>query len=247
MILFCIPYSGGGAEAFAGWREALAPTVDVRVAALPGRGERFGVPLVRDMPTLVEQMAEQCESWSSEPFALLGYSFGAAVAYALTLHLQQRGRAPRRLIAGAARAPFLPHVGPMRHQMADPALIAELVAFGATDPAVLADDELMRVYLPILRSDFEVAETYRPAEQKVACPLSVFGGTRDVFTPVADLKLWSRLSDRDTNVRLYEGGHFVLHTHRARICRAVRADLALDAYGVTATTPDRSDIEDIAR
>lgn len=229
MILFCIPFAGGGTEAFDGWQEALAPVAEVRVAELPGRGARFGHPLIEDMPALVAELAEQCEDQSQGSFALLGYSFGSYAAYALTLRLAEAGRPPRRLFVGGSRAPFLPPRDPLRHLMTDPELIAELRAMNGTAPEVLASAELMSMYLPILRADFKVVETFPHTREPVPCPLTVFGASRDAFVPTDDLSAWSRLGGDDTEVRVYEGDHFVIRSERSRICRAVRADLMLDA------------------
>lgn len=229
MILFCVPFAGGGTEAFAGWQEELAPVADVRVAELPGRGTRMGRPLIEDMPTLVADLEEQCEDLSQGPFALLGYSFGSYVAYALALRLAGRGRTPRRLFVGGSRAPFLPPRDPARHLMTDARLIAELREMNGTAPEVLASAELMAMYLPILRADFKVVETFPPTREPVPCPLTVFGASRDAFVPTGDLSAWSRLGDDGTEVRVYDGDHFVIRSERSRICRAVRADLTLDA------------------
>ncbi len=229
MILFCIPYAGGGAGVFEGWQEALAPVTDVRVSELPGRGERYGEPLIEDMATLVADLADQCEDLSREPFALLGYSFGSTVAYALTLHLQERGRTPRRLYVGGSRAPLLPRTAPVRYLMPDAQLLAELVALNGTPPEVLANAELMSMYLPIMRADWKVVETYPPAIDRVRCPMTVFGGNRDAFVPTDDLSAWTELGASTTELHIYDGDHFVIQSEHARICRLVRADLMLDA------------------
>ncbi|GHA94605.1 thioesterase II family protein [Streptomyces termitum] len=231
MILFCVPFAGGGAEAFEGWHEALAPVAEVRVAELPGRGARFGRPLIDSMPALVSELAEQCEDLSQGPFALLGYSFGSYAAYALSLHLAERGRVPRRLFVGGSRAPFLPPRDRFRHLMPDAELIAELRALGGTDPEVLASEQLMAMYLPVLRADFKVVETYEGGTEPAPCPLTVFGARRDAFVPTEDLAAWTRLGDAAGEVRVYDGDHFVIRSERSRICRAVRADLTLDALG----------------
>lgn len=229
MILFCVPFAGGGTEAFDGWREALAPVAEVRVARLPGRGTRYGEPLVDAMPALVEDLAAQCEDLSRGPFALLGYSFGSYAAHALALHLAERGRVARRLFVGGSRSPHLPPLGPARHLMRDAELMAELRAMNGTAPEVLASAELMAMYLPILRADFRIAETYPPTAAPAPCPLTVFGASQDAFVPTADLSAWSRLGGDDTEVRVYDGDHFVIRSERPLICRAVRAHLLLDA------------------
>jgi surfactin synthase thioesterase subunit len=126
------------------------------------------------------------------------------------------------------RAPFLPHVGPVRHRLTDAELVAELTALNGTNHEVLTNPEMMAIYLPIMRSDFQVVETYQAETEQVRCPMTVFGGNRDEFVSWDDLAAWTRLGSTETNVRVYEGGHFIVHTQRDALCRAVRAELALD-------------------
>jgi surfactin synthase thioesterase subunit len=228
VILFCVPYAGGGSAAYNGWDKAIAPAAEVRVAQLPGREERYGEPMPRDMSALVRQLVGQCDDFVGEPFALFGYSFGAAVAYALAVELQQRGRTPRRLFAGAARAPHLPPSVTPLYRMSDDELTTELRRFEGTTDEVISSPQLMQIFLPIIRADSRVMETYHPEPQRLNCPLTVLGGTADHTVAVEDLLAWTLLGAPGTEVRVYRGGHFVLHSRRERLCRAVRADLALD-------------------
>lgn len=234
MILFCVPYAGGGKDVFDGVPEAVAPAARVRVAELPGRGANFGEPLVEDMPTMVARLAEQCDDFADEPFALFGYSFGAGVAYALALELRRRGRAPRRLFVAAAPAPHLAPREPLLHRMTDRELVEELRNFDGTTYEVLSSPELLSIYLPIIRADSRVMETYQPDPLRLDCPLTVFGGSSDHRVRIDDLTAWTRLGGRGTEVRVFEGGHFFLHSRRERLWRAVRADLALDAVEAAA-------------
>ncbi|MFC7615087.1 thioesterase II family protein [Actinokineospora soli] len=234
MILFCVPYAGGGKEVFDGVDDLLGPGVEVRVADLPGRGARYGEPLDEDMAGLVARLAEQTGDFAGQPYALFGYSFGAVVAYALAVELEGRGRPPVRLFAGAARAPHLGQGDPVLHTMSDTELVEELRTFEGTTYEVLASPELMAIYLPIIRGDSRVMETYRPAPHRLGCPVTAFGGTRDHRVATADLAAWTHLGGPGSEVRVFEGGHFVLHARRARVWRAVRADLALDAVAPVA-------------
>jgi surfactin synthase thioesterase subunit len=227
MILFCIPFAGGGEEAFHGWPAQLLPAAEVRPAALPGRGSRFGQPLLRRMDDLVVELSRQCETWAGQRLCILGFSFGAFVAYALTLHLERLGRGPERLFVGGNRAPFLPHQT-LRHLLPDNELVAQLAALGGTDDQVLRNPDIMRILTPILRADFEVAETYRCTREPVRCPLSIFGGDQDNFVPFQDLEAWRSLTFSSATLRTYPGSHFILQSHRERLCADIAADLALD-------------------
>lgn len=229
MILFCVPYAGGGKEAYEGAPELLGTVADLRVAELPGRGARFGEPLAQDLEELVKPLARQCEDFGDEPFALLGYSAGAVAAYRLALELAGRGCVPTRLFAGAARAPHLGPGEPQLHRMSDTELVTELRTFDGTTYEVLSSPELMSIYLPIIRADARMMETYRPSAERLDCPVTAFGGSQDHRVPTPDLVAWSDLGGPSSETRVFDGGHFVLRTHRERVWRAVRADLVLDA------------------
>lgn len=229
MKLYCIPYAGGGPEAFRGWQEAMGNAVDVRVFDLPGRGERYGDPLIRSMPRLVDELVDQCGDWDGTPYSILGYSFGAVVGYSLTLALETLGRGPCRLFVGGARAPFLPPNRPPFHTLPDDALIKTLREMGGTPNEILENHEIMAFFLPIIRADFEVLETYDARRQKVRCPLSIFGGDLDPFVSHSDLSPWSTLTVSDADQQVFPGGHFILQSQRSAICRAVRSRLVLEA------------------
>lgn len=227
MRLFCIPYAGGDSMVFRDWQRLLGDTVTVQAAELPGRGRRSREALRSNAAELVDDLAQQCRT--SEPLALLGYSFGAILAHALALHLEGQGRAPVRLIVGGARAPFLAPPQPFRHRMNDAELCEELRKANGTDEAVLESAELMSLFLPMLRADFQVVETYRcDPQERLSCPVSVFGADEDPFVPCADLRQWAQLSLGEPQLRLYRGDHFIINSQRAEICRDIRAQLTQD-------------------
>jgi medium-chain acyl-[acyl-carrier-protein] hydrolase len=226
MILFCIPYAGGGAEAFHGWPEALAPSINVQIATLPGRGMHLGEPLIDTISGIVSKLAGQCSTWGNQPYAILGYSFGAVVGYALTLHMEAQGAKPQHLFVGGARSPLLPAMRPPFHPLPDAVLIEELRAINGTPPEVLANSEMMSLFLPVIRSDFKALETFSATPQRVSCPLSIFGGTTDPFVPLDDRACWAELTSSDeVNQVSFPGDHFILMSQRAAICRFVRSTL----------------------
>ncbi|WP_372422059.1 thioesterase II family protein [Salinarimonas chemoclinalis] len=237
MRVFCIPYAGGSEDVFDGWPEHLAPVAEVRAALLPGRGARFGEPLLDAMPALVEELARQVGDADGEPLVLLGHSFGALAAHALALHLEASGRAVARLVVSGSRAPFLPPQLPLLHTMSDAELTARVGDLGGTDPEVLAHRDLMAMFLPILRADFRIVETYAPGRVRLACPMTVMGGRHDAIVPIPDLEQWRAVSRGETVLRLYEGDHFFIDSQKPRVARAVRADLVRDPMASAGDRP----------
>ncbi len=55
--LFCIPYAGGSARTFLGWKRWLDPSIELIAVELTGRGDRAGLPLYNEVS---EAVADIC-------------------------------------------------------------------------------------------------------------------------------------------------------------------------------------------
>jgi medium-chain acyl-[acyl-carrier-protein] hydrolase len=104
--------------------------------------------------------------------------------------------------------------------------VARLVELNGTPREVLDDMTVLSAFLPMLRADFAVSETYRwsPAPP-LSCPISVYGGSRDPMATAAELHAWEGHSTAGCTVRMFEGDHFFLHTAPEQVLSAVGADL----------------------
>ncbi len=94
--LFCFPYAGGGAAAYAGWREAL-PQLDVLPVKLPGREGRFREPPIKRIDALVERLSDALLPFFDTPFAFFGHSMGAIIAFELARRVERAGKSPVRV------------------------------------------------------------------------------------------------------------------------------------------------------
>ena len=109
----------------------------------------------------------------------------------------------------------------------DREFIARLQKLNGTPPAVLANDEIMSLTLPVLRADFAVSETYvYSPREPLACPISAFGGSRDTEVSHADLEAWRVHTRSKFLLRACPGDHFFLHDNRDAILSAIGKDLA---------------------
>lgn len=225
--LLCVPYAGGGAVAFHGWAELLPAAVELCVLRLPGREARVREPLRTDLAALVAEAADALEADPAGPYALFGHSLGALVAFELARELRRRGRPPVHLAVSGKYAPQVPLRHPPVYGLPDAEFLDALDRRFAAIPPLIRDDPVARnFYLPILRADATMLETYayRP-EPPLGCPLSAHGGRSDPEVSPADLAGWAKQTAAGFRLATYPGGHFYLQPERAALVAAVAADL----------------------
>ncbi len=226
--LVCFPFAGGSASVFHTWGDGLPPDVEVCAVQLPGREMRLGEPLLRDVPSIVEALAPAAlPHLSALPFAFFGHSLGARVGYELARHLRRRfGLEPVHFFASACRAPQFPSTS-RRHELPDERLIDEMRRLGGTPEALLRERELMQVFLPIVRADLQVVETYAyEPGPPLHCPITALHGRHDRDISGLEAEGWREHTAGAFALRPVEAGHFFLVSHREQILRWVAEALA---------------------
>ncbi len=211
--LFCLPYAGGGGAVFHRWREALTSTIELVPLCLPGRDGRASEPLCTDMSTLVEGIVEGLEPCLDRPFALLGHSMGAGIAFELARSLRRRGlRMPQFLVVAACRAPHAPWTEPPVHQLPDDQMVTQLDRlYNGIPPEVRDDEEWMRLLLPRLRADMKLVEMYTYKEEPpLDLDILALGGTEDRAVSASMLEAWGSHTTTHFSARQFPGGHFFL-------------------------------------
>jgi surfactin synthase thioesterase subunit len=84
----------------------------------------------------------------------------------------------------------------------------------------------MDVFLPVLRADFELIETYEYRfDERLSCPITAYGGLLDQDVPVESLRQWGEHTWTACRVRMFPGGHFFIHTAQTHFVDVLRRDL----------------------
>ena len=228
--LFCFPNAGGGAALLHSWLNGLPSVIDMQPIHLPGRDRRRAEPPFVHMDALIRDVAGVMESSLDLPFALFGHSVGGLMAFEMARELRRRGLpAPVRLFVSAARAPqTTPSLAPIHHLPYQEFIDALVKRYDAIPAPVLADQELMQIFLPILRADLEILETYayRP-EAPLSCPITVLGGLQDSTVARSQLESWQQQTTDTCELHMFQGNHFFLREARPQILDRICSDLPL--------------------
>lgn len=223
--LFCFPYAGGAASIFRDWQKHLPPEIELWAVQLPGRETRIRERPFSNARDLAREMIPAILPNLDHPFAFFGHSMGALIAFELAWQLTHvHGRVPNCLLVSGRRSPTLPEPDPLLHTLAsDQTFLQAIRARYNNLPDILfADREIRDLYLPLLRADFTLAETYQPAHHTpLPCPIFAFGGEEDTRASGDALKAWRDLTSGEFAVHMFPGGHFYFKDHLAPLLDAV--------------------------
>ncbi len=227
--LLVFPHAGGGTAVFKEWPDCLPGSIAVRPVAYPGREARFREPPCTRVAELVDAMLPVVRPELARPYALFGHSLGAFVAYELVQRLiAEGGPLPVHLFVSAARAPHTPLPSDPLDVMPEPRLLAKLRDMGGTPERVLAEPELMKLFLPMLRADFRMSDRFeRPADDPpLPMPVSAFLGTQDDHVDADKVRAWDARAGAAFSVRAIPGDHFFIQAARRMVLDSLVADLA---------------------
>jgi medium-chain acyl-[acyl-carrier-protein] hydrolase len=223
--LFCFPYAGGNAALFQSWSKNLPEQIELCAIQLPGRGDRLKELPFQSLADLVTALLPILPPYLDRPYALLGHSMGALISFEVARQLQFHQPSPhplKHLFVSGRRAPHLPGRLPHLHQLSDREFLEELSYLNGTPAEVLNNAELMQFFLPTLRSDFSICETYRYVKGvPLTCPITVFGGVDDSIEPVDLMPGWNLQTQCQTLIEKVPGGHFFIQSQQQRILATI--------------------------
>lgn len=226
--LFCFPAAGGATVPFFHWPEHL-PDVEIHVAQLPGRERRRDEAPILDAEELLNLLVDATAAFDRVPTAFYGHSMGAVLAFEVARRWQFRVQSPAvHLFVAGRRAPQVEFPRRQIHRLSDAEFLWELEnRWGALPAAIRQNAELMGYFLPVIRADITLLETYRyRPTTALACPITAYGGRTDPSTTVDHLQAWREQTDSEFDLRMFDGDHFFPQSFRGELLEDMAERLA---------------------
>jgi medium-chain acyl-[acyl-carrier-protein] hydrolase len=225
--LFCFPFGGAGASVYRDWQNALPESIEICPVQPPGREERLSEKPFTALAPLVSELGQALEPYLDRPFAFFGHSMGALISFELARHLRRLNKPiPAYLFISGRPAPQILLNNPPTFDLPDPEFIEELRQIQGTPESVLQNPELMALFLPLLRADFELCQTYQyKNELPLDCPFFVFGGLTDPDISQESLVSWRAQTTCPMQLQMFPGDHFFILNAQQKILQIISQQL----------------------
>jgi surfactin synthase thioesterase subunit len=176
------------------------------------------------MSGVLAGMAAALDRLAEPRYVLLGHSMGGLLAYEFAQrHRGATAARPALLVVSGCQAPRLRGKLPIRHTLADDALVAAMVELGAP-PEPFGIDEIRRLALPVLRADLQLTEAWHyVATAPLDIPILALAGAGDPDAPPADMGDWSSQTTSWFDLVEFDGGHFFPEGRGRELAEVIRA------------------------
>lgn len=206
--LFCLPHAGGGASLYRPWARFFSPGVYLSAALLAGREGRFNEPCATNIEDITAPLVSDILLQKiTVPIVIFGHSMGAILAYDIAKRLESEGINVAALCVSGRLPPHIVYGGNM-HTLNDNDFLQNLRRLGGIHDVLLEEPEIMQQFLPSMRCDYQVLESYRTAPIQLHSPIIICDGENDSETNMAEMLRWQDLTQQPVFYQQFPGGHF---------------------------------------
>lgn len=224
--LFMLPFGGGNETSYQKFEQHLDPHIKMINGEAPGKGRRIKEPLLKNMYLIADAYFDQFASQIKEPYAVYGHSMGAYIGHLLIQRIhEEKLPLPVHFFVTSKIAPSR-NYNKKRSIYTNDQFVQHLKDLKGMPDAILNNDELLNIFLPIIRNDFDAIDQYKyrarepyPVDMTMIC-----GSHEDV--PDDQLTDWKKETSGNFVFERWEGHHFWIFDHLPALCERINQTLA---------------------
>lgn len=234
LTVFCLPFAGGGAHSYVEFQRHANAGVRIVGLDLPGRGRRFSEPLLTRLPSMADDVFAKIRDRLHGNYAIFGHSLGAWIGYLLVGRIiREHSPLPSHLFVSGREGPSVRTQERNLHLLPRVDFIEAMRRFEGVTSEVLENRELMELFEPVLRADFQALDTYVYVKgAPFDIPITVMRG-RDEHVTRADAQQWQEETTREISLMEFPGGHFFIFKSAPEIMEIV-SRMALERCAISA-------------
>lgn len=222
---------------YSSWKKLVHSSIELIPVELTGRGSRMGQPLYNSIKgDGTDDLFRSIEKHlDGSPFAIFGHSMGTLFAYEVSCRIyQETGSFPAHIFFSGRGAPHTGKRDKVVHQMPDSEFQTEILKLGGTPKELFEHKELSDMYMPILRSDYRLVETYEAEnkKRKVDCDITALWGNQDRYSR-AEAEAWKDYTNGSFRLVEFEGGHFFIHDSPQKVVDVIHHSLLKHTHAIT--------------
>lgn len=224
--LFCFHPAGSNALFFYNWAKELHPSIEPISIQLPRRSSHLENPLLTRMEPVISYLCEAILNYCDKPYYFFGHSLGALIAFELAHALQKNNKPlPYCLFTSGKTPPHL-QIQKLTYHLSDKDFIDLVKEYNGIPTEIINDNSLMALFLPILRADFELLETYVYQDRSpLLCDLIALGGIDDPIVKPNIIKEWQKYTSGTFNYHLLPGDHFFIKSEQKNVLKIVTQEI----------------------
>lgn len=211
------------------WKKLLDSRIQLIPVELAGRGRRINEPLYNNAHEAVNDIYNSiCSELDGAPYALFGHSMGTLLTYELLRKIAANiDQEPVHVFFSGRYPPYIEAEVKNTHKLPDKEFLAEVFSLGGTNQEILQNEELMRIFLPVLRSDYKLIETYKHQGNifKTSCDITLLSGKHDHYMEGNDMSQWQECTTGNCKLFEYHDGHFFINTYRKDVVDLINKTL----------------------
>lgn len=198
------PHAGGGAATLIRHCRVSPPPMNLFVATLPGREGRFGDAMPDSLNQLVANLVNELPQFVRPP-VLVGHSFGALLAYCVAQSRELSG-----LTVAAMSSPDHISRNESIVHLSNADFAEQLdLRYGGIPQTLRQNVEAMSLFLPIVRHDLALMESYRDVQSRILdIPIIALAGDQDQGASSVKMQGWQSRTSNTFSLETIAGDHF---------------------------------------